>query len=69
MPDGSSRFPPLARRQDSRRICRPDADGQAIAYLYCRDNEGEAQQAKVLASDGAADRHRHPTAAGASWEG
>jgi hypothetical protein len=25
-----------------------DANGQAIAYLYSRDNEAEARQAKVL---------------------
>jgi hypothetical protein len=33
----------LARRQD--------ANGQAIAYLYNRDNEDEARQAKVLTKD------------------
>jgi hypothetical protein len=39
--------------------CRPDpggyvvrdANGQALAYLYSRDNEDEARQAKVLAKD------------------
>jgi hypothetical protein len=25
-----------------------DANGQALAYLYSRDNEAEARQAKVL---------------------
>jgi hypothetical protein len=25
-----------------------DADGQALAYVYSRDNEAEARQAKVL---------------------
>jgi K+/H+ antiporter YhaU regulatory subunit KhtT len=28
-----------------------DANGQALAYLYCRDSEAEARQAKVLTSD------------------
>jgi hypothetical protein len=28
-----------------------DANGQALAYLYCRDNEDEARQAKVLTKD------------------
>jgi hypothetical protein len=27
---------------------RPDASGQALAYVYCRANEAEAMQAKVL---------------------
>jgi K+/H+ antiporter YhaU regulatory subunit KhtT len=27
------------------------ADGQAIAYVYSRDNEAEARQAKVLTKD------------------
>jgi hypothetical protein len=27
------------------------ANGQAVAYLYSRDNEDEARQAKVLAKD------------------
>jgi hypothetical protein len=41
----------LARRQDPRRVCRPDANGQAIAYIYSRENEAEARQAKVLTAD------------------
>jgi hypothetical protein len=28
-----------------------DANGQALAYLYSRDNDAEARQAKVLTSD------------------
>jgi hypothetical protein len=28
-----------------------DANGQALAYLYSRDNEAEARQAKVLTGD------------------
>jgi hypothetical protein len=28
-----------------------DATGQALAYVYSRDNDAEARQAKVLTSD------------------
>jgi hypothetical protein len=28
-----------------------DASGQALAYVYCRANEAEAMQAKVLTED------------------
>jgi hypothetical protein len=28
-----------------------DANGQALAYLYSRDNETDARQAKVLTND------------------
>jgi hypothetical protein len=28
-----------------------DANGQALAYLYSRENEAEARQAKVLTKD------------------
>jgi hypothetical protein len=28
-----------------------DANGQALAYLYSRENEAEARQAKVLTAD------------------
>jgi K+/H+ antiporter YhaU regulatory subunit KhtT len=28
-----------------------DATGQALAYIYSRDNEDEARQAKVLSKD------------------
>jgi hypothetical protein len=30
-----------------------DATGQALAYLYSRENEAEARQAKLLAQDAA----------------
>jgi hypothetical protein len=30
-----------------------DADGQALAYLYSRENDAEARQAKVLTKDDA----------------
>jgi hypothetical protein len=33
-----------------------DATGQALAYLYSRENEAEARQAKVLTKDEAARR-------------
>jgi hypothetical protein len=39
---------PLARRQDAG---VRDANGQAIAYLYSRENADEARQAKVLTAD------------------
>jgi hypothetical protein len=35
-----------------------DANGQALAYLYSRDNEDEARQAKALAADEARRRLR-----------
>jgi hypothetical protein len=28
-----------------------DASGQALAYVYCRENDAEARQAKVLTKD------------------
>jgi hypothetical protein len=28
-----------------------DANGQAIAFVYCRDSDAEARQAKVLTKD------------------
>ena len=31
-----------------------DANGQALAYIYCRANETDALQAKVLTADGRA---------------
>jgi hypothetical protein len=30
-----------------------DANGQALTYIYSRDNEAEARQAKVLTTDAA----------------
>jgi hypothetical protein len=41
----------LARRPGAERLCRPGANGQALAYLYSRDNDAEAWQAKVLTKD------------------
>jgi hypothetical protein len=41
----------MARRQNARRLCRQGANGQALAYLYSRDNDAEARQAKVLTKD------------------
>jgi hypothetical protein len=47
-----------------------DANGQVLAYLYSRDNEDKARQAKVLTNDEArriGDQYR--AAAGAAREG
>jgi hypothetical protein len=52
MADGSRRFP-LPWRADKMPggyVVR-DANGQALAYLYSRDNDADARQAKVLTSD------------------
>jgi hypothetical protein len=38
--------PPLARRKGSRRLRHRDANGQALAYIYSRDNQTEALQAE-----------------------
>jgi hypothetical protein len=43
--------PSLAHRQDAGGYVVRDANGQAIAYLYSRQNEAEARQAKVLTTD------------------
>jgi hypothetical protein len=43
-----------------------DANGQALAYIYSRDSEAEALQAKVLTKDEAADRHQCREAAAVS---
>jgi hypothetical protein len=52
MAEGSRRFPPpwRADRTPHGYVLR-DANGQAIAYIYSRDNEAEARQAKVLTAD------------------
>jgi hypothetical protein len=52
MPDPSRRFPPPWRAEPfpGAYVVR-DANGQSIAYLYRRDNEAEARQAKVLTTD------------------
>jgi hypothetical protein len=52
MPEGSRHFPPpwRADRIPGGYVVR-DANGQAIAYIYSRENEAEARQAKVLTKD------------------
>jgi hypothetical protein len=52
MPDVPRRFPPpwRAERIPGGFVVR-DANGQALAYLYARQNEAEARQAKVLTAD------------------
>jgi hypothetical protein len=52
MADGSRRFPPPwhADPMPGGYVVR-DANGQALAYLYSRDNDAEARQAKVLTKD------------------
>jgi hypothetical protein len=46
------RFPPpwRADKMPGGYVVR-DANGQALAYVYSRDNEAEALQAKVLTKD------------------
>jgi hypothetical protein len=48
MADGSRRFPPpwRADKIPGGYVVR-DANGQALAYVYSRDSEAEALQAKV----------------------
>jgi hypothetical protein len=50
--EGSRRFPPpwRADRIPGGYVVR-DANGQAIAYIYSRETEAEARQAKVLTAD------------------
>jgi hypothetical protein len=52
MADGSRRFPPPWRtdRTPHGYVVR-DANGQALAYIYSRETEAEALQAKVLTKD------------------
>ena len=52
MADGSRRFPPPSRadRIPGGYVVR-DANGQELAYIYSRENEAEARQAKVLTAD------------------
>ena len=53
MAAGSRRFPPPWRADKipgGGNVVR-DANGQALAYIYSRDNEAEAMQAKVLTTD------------------
>jgi hypothetical protein len=41
----------LARRSDAGGYVVRNANGQALVYLYSRDNDAEARQAKVLTKD------------------
>jgi hypothetical protein len=41
----------VARRSNARRLCRRDANGQTLAYIYSRESEVEAMQPKVLTKD------------------
>ena len=52
MAEGSRRFPPpwRADRTPHGYVVR-DANGQELAYIYSRENEAEARQAKVLTAD------------------
>jgi K+/H+ antiporter YhaU regulatory subunit KhtT len=52
MADAPRRFPPpwRADKIPGGYVVR-DANGQAIAYIYSRENEAEARQAKVLTAD------------------
>jgi hypothetical protein len=52
MADASRRFPPpwRADKIPGGYVVR-DANGQALAHIYSRDNEDEARQAKVLTKD------------------
>jgi hypothetical protein len=52
MADAPRRFPPpwRADRIPGGYVVR-DANGQAIAYIYSRENDAEARQAKVLTAD------------------
>ena len=50
MADASRRFPAPWHAIPGGYVVR-DANGQALAYLYSRDNEDEARQAKVLTAD------------------
>jgi hypothetical protein len=52
MADAPRRFPApwRADRIPGGYVVR-DANGQAIAYIYSRETENEAQQAKVLTAD------------------
>jgi hypothetical protein len=41
----------MERRQDAGGYVVRDANGQSIAFVYSRENEAEARQAKVLTKD------------------
>jgi hypothetical protein len=52
MADAPRRFPaPWGAEKIPGGYVVRDANGQAIAYLYSRENEAEARQAKVLTVD------------------
>jgi hypothetical protein len=52
MAEGSRRFPPPWRADKiAGGFVVRDANGQALAYVYSRDSEAEALQAKVLTKD------------------
>jgi hypothetical protein len=64
------RFPPPRRtdRSPGGYVVR-DANGQALVYIYSRDSEGEAMQAKVLTKDEARRiAVKCGEAAGAAWQ-
>jgi hypothetical protein len=48
-PEPPRRFPPPLKIPGGHVV--RDATGQALAYLYSRENEAEARQAKVLTAD------------------
>ena len=52
MAEGSRRFPPpwRADKIPGGYVVR-DANGQSLAYIYSRESEAEALQAKVLTKD------------------
>jgi hypothetical protein len=52
MADAPRRFPPPWRADKiiGGYVVR-DANGQALAYIYSRENEAEARQAKTLTAD------------------
>jgi hypothetical protein len=52
MADAPRRFPaPWRAEKIAGGYIVRDANGQGIAYLYSRENEAEARQAKVLTAD------------------
>jgi hypothetical protein len=63
MAESSRRFPPPWRADKiaGGYVVR-DANGQALACVYCRDSEADARQAKVLTTDEA--RRIAPATAG-----
>jgi hypothetical protein len=50
MDHAASRLPGAPDKIPGSYVVR-DANGQAITYLYCRDSEADARQAKVLTAD------------------